>query len=99
MTSDTVELEPMCPKKATRRINARSGKLEDSQRVNVALPEFLQGWIQSEDGVKLLAKCRERKELQECSLDPEGESLLLVGSKANIEQATKFLQFNFENLQ
>lgn len=89
----------MCPKKATRRVNVLSGKQEDTQRVNLAFPEFLHDWIQTEEGHKLLSKCKTRKELQRCELDDDGGSILMEGTKSSIEQATKFLQFNFDNLQ
>jgi len=47
----------------------------------------------------LLSKCKTRKELQRCELDDDGGSILMEGTKSSIEQATKFLQFNFDNLQ
>lgn len=87
----------MCPKKATRKINSKTQSLEDIITVNIEIPDFLQDWIHTEEGLKMCNKCKERKDLQDCSVDAEGESIQLVGLKANIEQATKFLKFNFDN--
>jgi len=48
-------------------------------------------------GEELLDRIKTRKNLNECELDVD--SIKLTGDSESIAAATRFLQFNFENLQ
>lgn len=67
----------MFPKRATRVINNSKLRIEESTSVTIQVPEFLQNWILTDDGVKLCKKCKERKELSDCYVEDDGENLNL----------------------
>lgn len=99
VSTEEVDMEPMYSRKATRLPNVNKSKVDQVKTIELEVPLYLHSWILSDAGSKLLTRCRERKELHECTADDSGETLHLSGSKDQLDNAINFLKFNFDNLE
>jgi len=99
---DNVELsESVVSKKSLRVVNTnkKTGIL-DVELVYLKVPDNLTHWISTSDGLKLIEKVKNKKSLIDLEIIQEDgtASLKLIGLKNNIDSASLFLKFNFDNL-
>jgi len=72
----------------------------DIELVYLKVPDNLTHWISTSDGLKLIEKVKSKKSLIDLEIIQEDgtASLKLIGLKNNIDSASLFLKFNFDNL-